>query len=205
MKNKIGLILSHIFVREGEDHKWEWIENSIDKHRGLYDNFHIVLSGHGEEPPDHIKRKVDAHHWENTIRERDLGQGHPHFCIIGYEICLAAGCEYTLKNRAFDWLEHDKVINNELVFCSTNTDFSRNWLGDLLIFGKTKDMLKLWSCLPWDYGLVDGLENLYRNMNHLNWKDKIKNESKMMSSEEMGWMTMNDFKGNGPKYWGMNE
>ena len=39
-------------------------------------------------------------------------------------------------------------------------------------------------------------------MNHLNWKDKIKNESKMMSSEEMGWMTMNDFKGNGPKYWG---
>ena len=204
MNGKIGLVLSHVFVREGEDFKWKWIEHSIDKHRELYNNFYIILSGHGELPPQHIQDKVDVCYWEKRIREQDIGQGHPHFCLMGYQACSAAGCEYTLKNRAFDWLEHDELmlINCELVFCSNNTDFSRNWLGDLLIFGNTEEMLDLWSCLPWDYNLTDGLENLYRNMNH-KWDELwLKNNAVFLSSREMGWMTMNDCRGNGPKYWG---
>tara|TARA_B100000929_G_scaffold290630_1_gene285117 strand:+ start:214 stop:825 length:612 start_codon:yes stop_codon:yes gene_type:complete len=203
MKDRIGLILSHIFVREGEHHKWKWIEHSVDKHRELYDNFYIVLSGHGVLPPQHIQDKVDVCYWEKQIREQDVGQGHPHFCIMGYQACVAAGCGYTLKNRAFDWLEHDEVINCELVFCSNNTDFSRDWLGDLLIFGNTNEMLDLWSCLPWDYDLVDGLENLYKNMKHKWSEDWLQSNANFLSSQQMGWMTMNDFKGRGPKYWGM--
>ena len=203
MKNKIGLILSHIFVREREEHKWDWIQNSIDKHRQLYDNFYIVLSGHGIEVPEHIKDQLDSIYWEEQIREQDIGQGHPHFCIKGYEACLEANCQYTLKTRGFDWLEHDEVLKNNLVFCSTNTDFSKKQLGDLLIFGDTKDMLDLWSCVPWDYTLIDGLENLYKNMKNKWGESWLQDNAKFLSSQQMGWMTMNDFKGNGPKYWGI--
>ena len=202
LRSKIGLILSHIFIREGEHHKWEWIEHSIDKHRELYNNFYIVLSGHGVSPPQQIQDKVDACYWKKQIREQDIGQGHPHFCIKAYEICLKNNCEFTLKNRAFDWLEHDNILDCDLFFCSCNTDFSKKWLGDLLIFGKTEKMLDLWSCCPWDYGLRDGLENLHKNMQHSKNEKWIKDNATLLSSQEIGWMTMDDYRGSGPKYWG---
>ena len=202
MKNKVGLILSHFFVREGEGYKWPWVEKSIDKHRELYQDFHIVLSGHGQPPPAYILNKIDDLYWENQIKEIELGKGHPHFSIKGYEACFSAGCEKTLKNVAFNWLEHDKAFDYDLVFCSTNTDFKRKLLGDLLIFGNTGMMLDLWSCRPWDYKLRDGLVNLYHNMTR-KWGSElwIKENAKFLSSKELGWITMNDYRGNGPKYW----
>jgi hypothetical protein len=203
MKNKIGLILSHIFVREGEHHKWEWVERSIDRHRELYDNFYIVLSGHGEQVPSRIENKVDVYYWEHEIREQDIGQGHPHFCIEGYEACIRAGCEYTLKNRAFDWLEHELSISEDMLFCSTNTRLDQEELGDLLMFGKTQKMLDLWSCLPWDYSLRDGTQNLYKNMRHIWGNRQLIEGVKFYSSTELGWKTIYDFKGHGPRYWGM--
>ena len=200
MSNKIGLVLSHVFVRENEDHKWQWIEHSIDRHKNLH-NFYIILSGHGEEVPKHISDKVDSLYWLPNIREKDIGQGHPHFCIRGYEECLKNNCKFTLKNRAFDWLEHDNILNHDLVFCSTHGDMGKGELQDLLMFGETKSLLELWSCLDWDYSLIDGRANLFRNMKHL-WNEDQINKIEFFDSERIGWKTMNDFRGSGPKYWG---
>ena len=94
MNNKIGLVLSHVFVRKNEEHKWAWIEHSIDRHRNLHD-FFIILSGHGEPVPKHIIDKLDGLYWLQDIKEEEIGQGHPHFCIRGYEICLKNNCKFT--------------------------------------------------------------------------------------------------------------
>ena len=202
--NKIGLVLSHFFVRENEDYKWAWVEKSINEHRKLSKNFYIVLSGHGQSPPSHIKEKIDGLYWEDEIRNIDLGQGHPHFVIKGYETCQTAGCEKTLKTVAFDWLEHEKVFDHDLAFCSTNTNLPKKLLGDLLILGDTDMLLDLWSCRPWNYRLRDGLQNLYQNM-LVKWGSDqwIKEHARFLSSKELGWLTMKDYKGPGPKYWGI--
>lgn len=203
MKNKIGLVLSHVFVRNGEHNKWDWINHSISMHKNLYDNFFIVLSGHGESIPNSIKQQIDTYYWQSEIQEKEIGYGHPTFCIVGYEECIKNGCEYTLKNRAFDWIENDIISTHNRTFCSTNTNFAQKQLGDLFMFGKTNEMLALWKRLPWNYNLTDGLENLYRNMLHLWGTKKFLDETTFFNSYDLGWKTMWDFKGNGPKYWGV--
>lgn len=203
MINKIGLILTHCFVRKNEKYKFRWIEKSIDLHRKIYKNFYIVLSGHGLKPPKTILDKIDNFYWENDINEIQIGMGHPHFVINAYKICVDAGCETTLKNVAFSWIEHKKILEYKTVFCSRNTDLSKMKLGDLIMYGNTKSFLKLWSCREWDFKLRTGLENLFYNMIET-YKD-IENFKKIvifMDSKKLGWKTFIDHKGLGPKYWG---
>tara|TARA_R100000152_G_C6781573_1_gene216364 strand:+ start:3985 stop:4590 length:606 start_codon:yes stop_codon:yes gene_type:complete len=201
MKNKIGLVLSHTFVREGEDYKWEWIDNSIGKHRDIYDNFYIVLSGHGVTPPDYIIDKIDACYWDEHIQEKEIGRGHPFFCIKGYEACREAGCKKTLKNRATDWLENDSILDHDLAFCSTNTDLEKGLLGDLLIFGDTKELELLWNGRSWDYDIGCGLPNLYQNAVSIFGLDYF-DKATFLDSKSFGWITPADWRGKAG-YWGL--
>jgi hypothetical protein len=203
MKNKIGLILSHCFVKDNEKYKFKWIEKSIDLHKKLYNNFYIVLSGHGLEPPKKILNKIDDLYWKNRIDETQIGMGHPHFVIEAYKMCLNANCDTTLKNLAFSWIENDQILKNKTVFCSRNTDLSKMKLGDLIMYGDTKYFLNLWSCRKWDYSLRTGLENLYYNMIKIyNNVESFKNDVSLFDSKQLGWKTFIDHKGLGPKYWG---
>lgn len=203
MKSKIGLILTHFYVNEGENYKWNWIKKTIKNHKKIYNNFHIILSGHGAPPPIKILDKIDTLYWEKKIIQNQIGMGHPFFSIKGYEASVNAGCEYSLKNCAFNWLEHDKILKFKRVFCSTNTNFTKNQLGDLLIFAGSDEMLNLWKCREWDYKLNDGLENLFFNMlTFYGSKEIFKNNTTFLSSRDLGWMTFNDYRGAGPKYWG---
>lgn len=203
MTNNIGLLLTHFFVKENEGYKWNWVKKSIILNKKINKNFQIVLSGHGQFPPKKILDLIHGLHWEKKIRENQIGMGHPHFVLKGFQICKELSCKTTLKKRAFDWIEHDKILNLKLVFCSTNTNFKKKQLSDLIMYGDTNLLIRLWSCNEWDHNLQDGLENLFINMLKI-YKDInfFKKEVTLLSSRELGWKTFYDYKGEGPKYWG---
>ena len=63
MKDKIGLIFSHIHVRPHEMYKFDMLEYCIDHFDGFDLDFRFVLCGHGVEPPDFIREKIHGIHW----------------------------------------------------------------------------------------------------------------------------------------------
>jgi len=101
---KIGLVLSHVYVREGERYKFDMINYVIGRMKRL-GNFFVVLSGHGPcLPTEQLSKQIDAIYWDGNVREEELGRGHPKFCIKGFEICKQNNIQKVVKLRAFDYL-----------------------------------------------------------------------------------------------------
>lgn len=189
----IGLVLSHIFVRPNEEHKFVWVANALKEYKKLDKDFHIVLCGHGVQPPQDIINEVNEVFWEEQIKEDELGRGHPYFCIKGFEMCQTAGCEYTLKNRAYDYIENSKVFNQELVI-TEQTDLNRQYIGDLFMYGETNYLLNWWKAKDWNYR-TNGLTNLFENM-----PENFKEKAVYISPKNLGWRSYEFNKG----YWGEN-
>ena len=182
---KIGLVLSHFFVREGEEKKFNWISSAVNKYNELNVDFFYVLSGHGVYPPDSIIKKFDKIIWQDSIKEKELGRGHPHFCIKGFKACKDASCEMTLKNRAYDYVTSNKFFDKNLVV-SEQTSLNSRIIGDLFLYGETDYLLNWWTRNDWDYS-VDGLNNLYRNM-----PDDFLSKAVYANPEYLGWKTFED-------------
>jgi len=164
MKNKIGLLFSHLHVRENEMFKFDILEYCIDFYRNINKSFFIVVTGHGCSLPEHILNKIDSHFWENNIDPNQIGRGHPKFCIEGYKILKDNNLEKSIKLRAsdiclkIDVLEH--ALSSEKILLSEQTSIQRGMIGDLFMCGPTENMLRLWTEVPWDYS-KSGLFNLY--------------------------------------------
>jgi hypothetical protein len=183
-----GLVLSHIFVREGEqDPKFNWTEKAIKKNRELKEDFYIVLCGHGVHPPRGITKAVDEVFWNQNIDEKQLGTGHPSLCIKGFEICISAGCKYTLKNRAYDYAENKDIFNHELLL-SEQTHLQKGIIGDLFMYGETEYLLKWWSQSDWNYG-PDGLHNLFEKSSAM---EGFVQKATYLNPEQLGWKTFED-------------
>jgi len=189
---KIGLVLSHIFVRQGEEYKFDWVESALKKYKELNINFFIVLSGHGVQPPEKLSSLVDKVFWRDSVMENQLGRGHPYFSLEGFKMCDEASCKMTLKNRAYDYVTSKDFLDNNLVV-SEQTSLSCKIIGDLFLYGNTKYLLQWWSKNPWDYS-VNGLTNLYRNM-----PDDFLKQAVFKNPEELGWKTFED---NSDCFWG---
>tara|TARA_R110001592_G_scaffold324471_1_gene604115 strand:+ start:5398 stop:6018 length:621 start_codon:yes stop_codon:yes gene_type:complete len=185
ISKKVGLVLSHVFVREGEDHKFDWIESALIKYNLLDINFFIVLCGHGISPPQKILDMVDKVFWRETIMENQLGRGHPYFSIEGFKICKEASCEMTIKNRAYDYFISKDFLNKNLIV-SEQTSLKEKIIGDLFLYGQTDYLLNWWSNNPWDYS-TNGLANLYRNM-----PEDFVDSACFLTPKELGWKTFED-------------
>ena len=72
MKNRIGLVLSHLHVRESEMYKFDMLNQVIDNFRDFEKDFFIVVSGHGCEIPEYIQNKIEQSYWEPTIDLREI-------------------------------------------------------------------------------------------------------------------------------------
>ena len=193
---KTGLVLSHIFVREGESKKFSWVEKAIQKNREFKEDFYIVLCGHGIEPTEKIKKLVDELLWDEQIDERQLGTGHPAYCIKGFNACINAGCARVLKNRAYDYITNKDILQYEFVL-SEQTDLNEGIIGDLFMYGDPKELLHWWTVEDWDYG-PDGLRNLYAKSLKI---DGLTEKAVYLNPEQLGWKTL-EF--NSDKYWGQH-
>lgn len=193
---KIGLVLSHIFVREGESEKFSWVEKAIERNREFKQDFHIVLCGHGIEPTEKIKKLVDEILWDEQIDEKQLGTGHPVYCIKGFKACINAGCARVLKNRAYDYITNKDILQYEFVL-SEQTDLNEGIIGDLFMYGDPKELLHWWTVEDWDYG-PDGLRNLYAKSLKIKG---LTEKAVYLNPEQLGWKTL-EF--NSDKYWGQH-
>tara|TARA_Y100001970_G_scaffold106577_1_gene133578 strand:+ start:3582 stop:4199 length:618 start_codon:yes stop_codon:yes gene_type:complete len=188
-----GLLLTHFFVEEKDaSTKYDWVQKAILKNLELNEKFYIVLSGHGVVPPKNIEVLVDKIYWSEEILYEQIGRGHPNFCIEGFKLCQQAGCDFTLKNRAYDYIENSKVLSDRPLITEQSSK-SRNYIGDLLMYGPTSYMLDWWKRSPWDYS-VNGMVNLFRNTT-----ENFINEVDFVSIEDIGWKT---FEGGEENYWG---
>ena len=189
--NKIGLLFTHFFVNKNEQYKFDILEHNINYFNSFKTNFFIVLCGHGFTPPSYITDKIDKLYWENTIDSKEIGRGHPKFCIKGYKILLQNNITTSIKIRGFDFIDNKNLLYNLLsnndITITEQTCLNKKILGDLLMFGKTSSMLNLWSVLPWNYD-ISGLYNLFNNALYLN-KD-INSLLNFISPQEIGWYSL---------------
>ena len=149
MKNKIGLVLSHIHVRSDEMYKFDMLSLVIDTFRKFEKEFFIVVSGHGCEIPAHIANKIEQSYWEPTIDQNEIGRGHPKFCIEGYKILLQNDIQTSLKLRGCDVIGNEnrlyQILSTQDLVVTEQTCFERRMIGDLLMLGNTRRMLELWT------------------------------------------------------------
>lgn len=189
---KVGLVLSHIFVRESEDYKFDWVESAFKKYKELGIDFFTVLCGHGVKPPIELCDKFNKVFWQESIMENQLGTGHPYFSLKGFQACKEASCEMTLKNRAYDYVTSRDFFDKKLVV-SEQTSLKAKIIGDLFLYAETNYLLDWWGKNPWDYS-VNGLTNLYRNM-----PDDFPQKAVYFNPKDLGWKTFED---NCDCYWG---
>lgn len=217
MKNKsIGLILSHIFVRENEKFKFSIVQKIIDLYKKSNINFYYVLSGHGLEPSEELKKQFDYIIWSQKIDENQIGRGHPFFCIKAYEHMIEKGIEKTLKMRAYDYLDTniiDTNYDNNKILISEQYSKKLQYIGDLFLFGDTKKIHNLWTSLNWDYS-KNGLNNLYNNCKHLannnntEINEFINSNFEYIEPEILNWITFEDHdldKNEKAQLWGKNK
>ena len=193
------VVLSHFFVDHGQPSKFEILEYAVDFYQKM--NYYVVLAAHGAvAPSDSLVKKLDAIYWEEKIDRRELGRGHPKFCIKGFEICNERGYKHALKMRAEDIIADtevlrklEKEIEGYEMIISEQSSLSNKIIGDLFMFGNVEFMLKLWSLQPWDYNL-NGLKNLYNNfvlMNNTGDVEKfIKSKCLFKTPNHLKWVTI---------------
>ena len=171
MKDKIGLVFSHIHVREHERHKFDILEYCINFFNNSSYDFFYVVSGHGVEMPTSIKEKID-----NNI-------------------------ERCIKLRASDLtLNTDKIItalDTKKILLSEQTSIERRMIGDLFMAGPTSIVRDLWTENAWDYS-KSGLYNLFDNATLLAKKDNMdisqffKENCVFLSPHEINWVTLDN-------------
>ena len=196
MINKIGLLFSHMHVRGGEEYKFDILEHNINNFRKFQRDFYIIVSGHGIVLPKNILDKIDECYWENTIDKEEIGRGHPKFCKEGYKRLTQNNINKSLKLRFCDFVQNEnlfyELLEKSSVVLTEQTSIERRMIGDLLMFGNTRETLALWNALPWDYS-KSGLYNLYDNAeylamsNNLNVLEYLKSKYLYVSPEDIGW------------------
>lgn len=195
MKSKTGLIFSHIHTRPNELYKFDMLKYAIEHFDNFYEDFFVVLSGHGVSPPKSILEKIDGLYWEKDIDNQQIGRGHPRMCIKSYEILLKNNINKSIKLRYCDVVGNEKLLYNLLNFhklvITEQTCMQKNMIGDLLMIGNTKLMLDLWSSKPWDYN-KSGLYNLFDNAAILdnNTKDFLNKNAYYISPSAIEWYTL---------------
>tara|TARA_Y100000592_G_scaffold96629_1_gene165459 strand:- start:1261 stop:1956 length:696 start_codon:yes stop_codon:yes gene_type:complete len=199
MKSKIGLLLSHIHVKQNEMYKFDMLEQVLSNFRDFDKEFFIVVSGHGYKIPSSIQKNIQQLYWEKTIDNNEIGRGHPKFCIEGYKILLQNDIHTSIKMRACDVIGNEqllhKLLEEQKLILTEQTCFQKRMIGDLLMLGNTQRMFELWTEHPWDYN-KSGLYNLFDNAERLaNKQNKtireyLRNEAYYVHPNEIQWYTL---------------
>jgi len=217
--NKLCVLISHFYVRRYEDYKFDVLKYVLEHYRKQ--NSFIILSAHGElKLPNDVVELIDDLYWEEQIDNREIGRGHPKFCIKGYELAMKNGFSTILKHRAEDLILHENVkqfldlkLGDKKLIISEQTSFDRRLMGDLFHYGSVEYMYNLWAYREWDYN-YDGLKNLFANTVLFNNNDPEKITKSILFSPVVAvkWVSVTDcwnYMTKSPKhlehsFWGKN-
>lgn len=197
------ILLSHVFIREGETEKLESVEFAI-KHWGEHNpEAFIIITGHGQRPRnlDHYCNYII---WEDNIIEKEIHKGHPYLVSRGLEIAERKGFRNILKSRCDtihtikNVVEHAKSLlpSDKKMLVTQQTSLVRQELGDLFLYGPTSMMQKMFNIDKW-YPTKSGLNSLANNFLDMcdedNWRDACLNNLNLVDIYNLKWI---DFRSN---------
>tara|TARA_R110002020_G_C16281701_1_gene771871 strand:- start:413 stop:1177 length:765 start_codon:yes stop_codon:yes gene_type:complete len=168
MKNNC-ILLSHVFIRTGEEYKIKIVEKTVDTFTRLNPDAYIILTGHGLQPNVETKNKVNFLHWKDKIIEEDIDSGHPHLVHLGYEHAREMGFTHAFKSRAdcpsivpdiCNFMHNILKKERTEIVVTEMTSLKKLFIGDLFIYGKLNPLIKAWS--RWDCS-HSGLQNFANN------------------------------------------
>ena len=197
------ILLSHVFIREGEKEKLEAVEFAV-KHWGEHNpEAFIIITGHGLRP-NNLDQYCNYLIWEDKIIEKELHMGHPYLVSKGLEVAEKKGFRNILKSRAdtihtvrnvFDYAK-SLLPDNRKMLVTQQTSLHEQKLGDLFLYGSTALMQQMFNIETW-YPTKTGLTSLANNFFALceedNWRDACLNNLQLVDICRLKWI---DFRSN---------
>ena len=163
------ILLTHVFIREGEKDKLESVEFAMKHWRQHNPDAFIIVTGHGVKP--NIESYCNEMIWFPNIIEKEIGKGHPHLVTKGLDIAERKGFEHIVKSRC-DTIHNKKDIfsfaksllqADKKLLVTQQTSLKKQELGDLFLYGSIELMKKIFNVNNW-YPTKSGLNSLANNL-----------------------------------------
>ena len=195
------ILLSHVFIRNGEKDKLDKVEFALEHWRKFNPKAHIVVTGHGVKP--NIEKYCDHIIWPAEIIKKDINVGHPYLVSLGLEYIKKKGYEYVLKSRC-DTVHNLKNIfvfaqqqlDNKKMLVTQSTSLTQQVLGDLFLFSKVDLMKTIFNVNNWyptKTGLTSLAKNFYKQCDQSSWQDACIQNLKLIDICKLKWI---DFRSN---------
>ena len=203
MKNCI--LLSHVHVYDNESYKHSILSFALDHYRKHNPEDFIILTGHGLRPDDSILKKADYFIWEDTVRESEIGRGHPQLVDFGVQYAVENGFDYLVKCRADSIISIPNIVNhcvsilqkeNKKMLVSLGTEKYVYGLGDLFVCCPPILLEQTWNPAVWDYR-TNGLQNFglgaFKKLNFPvidDWMSFLREHFSYLDPENLGWVDL---------------
>ena len=200
---KRAILLSHLFVREGEGYKLDVIDLCVDHFRKNNPDTYIFLSGHGLTPLSSTLDNSNGYYWPNEIIESEINVGHPRLVNEGLDCLIELGFEYVCKAR----IDSIHLIPNITEYCHNiitkentkklvTTCNDHGYMGDLFTYGDVNFIKKCWNEKTW-YPTTTGLLSLGKNfintvggLNEKSWLELLKKHCSYRDPETLKWVNL---------------
>lgn len=196
------ILLSHVFIREGETSKIEQVVFSVQHFRKNNPNAYIILTGHGMKPVDAFQY-VDYVYWSDTIIEKEINVGHPYLVNVGYEHAQDKKFTHVCKSRSDgihlieDLLSFShECLGDKNILVTQQTKFNTQHMGDLYMYGNIDFLRKCWNYDTWyptSTGLVSLANNFLQASESSNWVESLKSNCSFRDIFTLRWI---DFRAN---------
>ena len=196
------ILLSHVFIREGEVDKLRSVEFAVKHWSEHNPEAYIIATGHGVKP--NIEGYVNHMIWPEEIIENEINKGHPYLVSQGLDIAEQKGFRNVLKSRC-DTIHTRKNIFNfaksllqadKKMLVTQQTSLVKQELGDLFLYGPTDLMKRMFNINTW-YPTKSGLTSLANNFlaqcEEDNWRDACINNLQLVDIFKLRWI---DFRSN---------
>ena len=197
------ILLSHVFIRDNEQHKLDAVCFALQHWRTYNPEAYIIVTGHGIKPD--IEGFCNHMHWQDEIIEEEINVGHPRLVNIGLEHARERGFKKVLKSRADTIhsitninLHCDYLLGEKKLLVTQQTSLDRTEMGDLFIYGDIEIMKSSFNINNWyptKTGLTKLAENFLANCDEDSWHDACINNLAFVDIYNIKWI---DFRKNWP-------
>lgn len=196
------ILLSHVFIREGETEKLQSVEFALKHWRKHNPEAYIIVTGHGSRP--NIDNSCNHVIWQSQIIEKEIHKGHPYLVSQGLDIAEQKGFANVLKSRCDTIHTKDDIFNfaksllhpDKKMLVTQQTSLVKQELGDLFLYGSTALMKKMFNINNW-YPTKSGLNSLANNFmaqcDEDSWRDACVNNLQLVDIFKLRWV---DFRSN---------
>lgn len=197
------ILLSHVFIHEGETEKVQSVEFALKHWRKHNPDAYIIVTGHGSPKPN-IQNYCNAMLWLTEVLEKEIHKGHPYLVKKGLDLAKEKGFENVLKSRC-DTIHNKKDIFNfaksllhsdKKLLVTQQTSLVKQELGDLFLYGSTdllRDIFNLNNWYPTKSGLNSLANNFLAQCNEDSWYDACINNLQLVDIFKLRWL---DFRSN---------